>query len=85
MEGKLVTKPKTRVFFKQDSSTLQILIDEVPCAVILKKVVFGFYGYKQNGVYYVEVWKKTEGKELMIFEERTIWVEVLKLLGENFG
>lgn len=80
-----MTKNKSRVSLKQDSSTIQILIDDIPCAVILKKVVFGFYGYKQNGVYYVEVWKKKEGKELMIFEERGIWVEVLKLLGDNFG
>lgn len=80
-----MVKKQSRVSLKQDSSTIQILIDDIPCAVIVSEIVFGFYGYRQKGAYYIEVWKKTEGKELMIFEERTIWIEVLKLLGENFG
>jgi len=65
----------------QDSSTIRINIDELPHCIIKKSEFCGFCSYKEDGMYYIEIWLKRK-RELLIHETREIWEEILKLLDE---
>lgn len=69
-----------KIEVSQDSDTIRIRIDDLPHCIIDRKEFAGFCSYKQNGVYYIEIWKAKGKRELLIHETREIWEEILKQL-----
>jgi hypothetical protein len=73
---------KRKITFSQDFTTFRIYIDGFIHCLIQKKSFVGFSSYKQDGIYYVEVWLKTK-TVLLAHETKEFWLEILKLLDEN--
>lgn len=73
---------KRNVSFVQDFTTIRIYIDGFVHCLIQKKAFVGFSSYKQDGIYYIEIWLKTK-TVLLAHETRDLWLSILKLLDEN--
>ncbi len=72
---------KQSITFSQDFSTFRIYIDNLPHMLISKKHFQGFTSYKQNGVYFIELYLKTT--VLVGYETKENWIKILQLLDEN--
>lgn len=71
-----------KVKVTNDAENLKIYIDDLLHTSIVKSEFAGFCSYKQNNVYYIEIWKPKGKRELLVHETRELWVDILKKLDE---
>lgn len=72
---------KRKIEFKQDFESIRIYIDGIIHIYIIKKFFQGFSCYKQQGLYYIEIYlKKTI---LIAHEDKNNWTDILKCLNDN--
>lgn len=71
---------KREIRVEQDVETIRIYIDNLPQCILKRSEFAGLCSYKQNGVYYIELWKPKGQRELLIYETRELWTEILKQL-----
>lgn len=73
---------KKKIEFSQDFTTFRLYINKSLHCLIMKKAFVGLSSYKQDGIYYVEIWLKTK-TVLLAHETRENWIEILKILDQN--